>query len=381
MSDKYDYEVFISYSSADRPWARKLYESLKERGIKSFLDQERLDVGKPWEPALAKAIQTSQHFIVLWSSHAEKSRWVGRELGVFEAISDPMVNGQLQEDRRFIFLMLEGENSAYTSMQTLNHLREAKAYAGGADAVAPGLWQDVMTKLLQALRGDAASIPLPVAILAMTQQELKQIDPQEEPSFGPPLQTLVQGLGMASVQNLVQCYGEQRTDWRPFGSARNVQQMLDSLLDSINAGLPLPFRREYLAPEFWTNKEIARSEREKLLSTLSLVVIDPLSLYDQRVFDRFVLLSNCFESEKTIVMTLTPFGLPSPFSQLNTMIKDRCTPFFDTYYDPPIPHEKTSAIFGVNLSDEGDIKRLLRTGFGQHLRRKDSPPATPYLRQ
>ena len=137
---------------------------------------------------------------------------------------------------------------------------------------------------------------------------------------------------MGSIDTLAQCYGEQRTDWRPFGSARNVQHLLDNLLDNINEGIMVPFRRENLSPQFWTSMEVARGEREKLLSALSIVVIDPLSLYVQRVFDRFVLLSKCFDSEKTIIMTLTPFGLPSPLSQLNTVIKDRCTPYFDTYY-------------------------------------------------
>jgi hypothetical protein len=381
MPGNYTYDVFISYSSTDLPWALKLYEALKEKGLEPFLDQKRLDIGKPWEPALAKAVQSSQHFIVLWSSHAEKSRWVGRELGVFEAIVDPAVSGQTGEDRRFIFLTLEGENPAYTSMQTLNDLREANAYAGGADAVDPGRWQDAVKKLVDAMRANDPSIPLPVAVLAMTKQDLAQLDPNEEPTFGPPLNKMAQALGIGSIEALAQCYGDQRTDWRPFGSSRNVQQILDNLLDNINAGISLPFRREYLSPQFWTSMEVARGEREKLLSTLSLVVIDPLSLYDQRVFERFILLSKCFESEKTVIMTLTPFGLPASLSQLHTMIRDRCTPFFDTYYDPPIPYDKASAVLGVNLSDEGDIKRLLKTSFRQHLRRKDSAPATPYLRQ
>ena len=176
MPANYAYDVFISYSSADRPWALKLYEALKERGFEPFLDQKRLDIGKPWEPALAKAVQTSQHFIVLWSNHAEKSRWVGRELGVFEAIVDPTVSGQPQEDRRFIFLMLEGENPAlsfiYTSMQMLSDLREANVYTGGADAIDSGRWQDVVRKLGDAMRANDPSVPLPVAVLAMTKQEL-----------------------------------------------------------------------------------------------------------------------------------------------------------------------------------------------------------------
>ncbi|NOT55904.1 MAG: toll/interleukin-1 receptor domain-containing protein [Deltaproteobacteria bacterium] len=377
----YSYDVFISYSSADRSWALKLSAALREKGMKPFLDQERLDIGKPWEPALAKAVQTSQHFIVLWSNHAEKSRWVGRELGVFEAIVDPAVSGPTQEDRRFIFLMLEGENPAYTSMQMLSDLREANAYEGGADAVDPSPWQKVVKKLVDAMRANDPSTPLPVAVLSMTRQELTQLDPNEERTFGPSLNTLLQNLGMGTIETLARYYGEERTDWRPFGNPLNVRQILDTLLDKVNNGVTPPFRWEPLDPQFWTNMAVARGEREKLLSHLSVVVIDPLSLYDERVYDRFVFLSRCFESEKSIIMALTPFGMPQPFSRLNTMIRDRCTPFFDTYYDPPIPYNKASALLGVNISDESDVRRLLRLSLGQHLRGKSTVPTSSYLRQ
>jgi hypothetical protein len=363
----------LGQSSCMKPCRRK--------GLRRFSIKTRLDIGKPWEPALAKAVQTSQHFIVLWSNHAEKSRWVGRELGVFEAIVDPAVSGQTQEDRRFIFLMLEGENPAYTSMQMLSDLREANAYVGGADTIDSSPWQNVVRKLVDAMRANDPSTPLPVAVLAMTRQELTQLDPNEERTFGPSLNTLLQNLGMGTIETLVQYYGEGRTDWRPFGNPLNVQQILDTLLDKVNNGVTPPFRWEPLDMQFWTNMAVARGEREKLLSYPSVVVIDPLSLYDERVYDRFVFLSRCFESEKSIIMALTPFGLPQPFSHLNMVIKDRCSPFFDGYYDPPIPPNKASAVLGVNISDESDVRRLLRMSLGQHLRGKGTVPTSSYLRQ
>jgi hypothetical protein len=81
------------------------------------------------------AIQTSQHLVVVWSQHAERSRWVARELGVFEAIVDPAISNHHQEDRRFIFLMLEGDNPAYSGMQMINDFRETNVYAGGRASV------------------------------------------------------------------------------------------------------------------------------------------------------------------------------------------------------------------------------------------------------
>jgi len=388
MSDTYDYDVFISYSSADRPWAIKLYESLQEKGIKPFLDQKRLDVGKPWEPALAKAVQTSQHLIVLWSDHAEQSRWVGRELGVFEAIVDPALGGHIGEDRRFIFLMLEGENPAYTSMQTLSDLREANAYAGGADAVEPGCWQGVVKKLVDAIRANDPSVPLPVVVLAMTQQELGELDPNEKPDFGSSVNTLLHDVGIGTIEALAQYYGPQRTDWRPFGSQLNIQQILDNLLDAINLDITQkknpspPFRWAPIENDFWTDLQAARGQLPQFLSSRSVIVIDPIALYHERIYRRLVLLSKCFESEKAIIMVLTPFLMPPPLRHLNTLVEQRGTPFFDTYYSPPVPYNVTSATLGVNISDEKEVKRLLRVSLGQQVYSKGPAlPPPPYLRQ
>jgi hypothetical protein len=385
----YQYDVFISYSSTDRLWAIKLYNDLKAKNIEPFLDQQRLDVGKPWEPALAKAIQTSQHFVVLWSQHAEQSRWVGRELGVFEAIVDPATSGHNQEDRRFIFLMLEGDNPAYTSLQVISDLREAQSYAGGADAVAPGLWQDVVQKIVDAIRANDSSIPLPVAVLAMTKQELGALDPNEEHGVGPSFTALLRNLGIVDEQEIAQgrvkekiegYYGDQHTDWHPFGGPFNVRQLLDNLLDNINNGLATPFRCEYIDSRFWTDHEVALKERRKLLSTLSVVAIDPLSLYAERVYQRLVFLSQCFSSEKSVILVLTPFLMPAPFLHLSTLIEQRGSPFFDSYYNPPVPYNTVYATLGVNVCDERDVKRFLRTSLGQYMRSNSPRAASPYLR-
>ena len=201
----YEYDAFISFSSTDRPWAMKLYSALKASNIEPFLDQERLEAGRPWALRLAKAIQTSQHFVVLWSQHAKQSDWVRRELGVFEAIVGPAIVGSALdshngEDRRFIFLMLEGDNQAYTSIQMISDLKEANVYPGGADAVAPGLWQDVVQKVVHAIRANDPSIPLPVAVLAMTKDELLHLDWNKKAVFGPALNTLLHELGIAALE-------------------------------------------------------------------------------------------------------------------------------------------------------------------------------------
>jgi hypothetical protein len=386
----YQYDVFISYSSADRPWALKLYDDLTARGISVFLDRHRLDIGKPWEPALARSIQSSQHFIVLWTDNADKSKWVSRELGVFEAIVDPNVSMQNHENRRFIFLMLEGDNPAYTSMQGFSELKEAQAYQQeaqdkGVGAVAPGLWQTVIDKITDAVRDDDPAILVPLAILSMTRQELETISPDKAQDFGPSLNTLLANLGIGTVGDLLanNNYGVNRTDWRPFGSGLNVLQILNSKLDDVNNAIPEPHLRwEQIDAAFWTDLSVARRERDKLLSKQSVIVIDPLSLYYDLVFRRtFVTLSECFKSDKSIIMVLTPFSLPPSIVDLSRMVEMAGDPYFNTYWEPPVPYMNQLSYLGMNIGDERGVRRLLRRGLGSYIRQVQPQHKSEYLKQ
>src|SRR6059036_868772 len=90
-----------------------------EREHWSLIDRQRLEAGKPWEKQLSKAVEESQHFIVLWSNNAKQSDWVNRELGRFDVMLDsagPQLN---RPERRLIFISLENQNTAFSSTQMI----------------------------------------------------------------------------------------------------------------------------------------------------------------------------------------------------------------------------------------------------------------------
>src|ERR1051325_6014831 len=168
MAETYDYEVFLSYSRVDKPWAKKVAEALTAKRINFFMDTERLEAGAPWEQKLNEALRKSQHLIVVWSNNARSSDWVNREMGTFNAIMDPLGSQQISPHRRLIVLTLDGQNTAYTSTQTITDIRDANGYAAGADAVSLALWQAATDKIVPAVRRDDTSLPIPVAELTMT---------------------------------------------------------------------------------------------------------------------------------------------------------------------------------------------------------------------
>lgn len=390
----YEYDLFISYSSADRPWAQKLFDDLQAKQIKVFFDRNRLDVGVPWEPQLAKAAQSSKHMVVIWTDNADESPWVRREVGIFETLNDPATRPTGTSDNRwFSFLLLEGENRAYSAIQNISGLKEANAYdknsdKKGSDSVNPSLWQSIVTQIATAIRKNDNSIAIPLAILAMTKDDLQRLDPTRNPVPGvPSLNSLLGGLGIGDRETLLQSnsYGALRTDWRPFGHPLNVQQILEKVLDEINLGEAtkpeekkqregqFEFRWEPIDQRFWTDNDAALAEQSKLMSVFSVIVIDPLSLYDDAVYDGFVTFSECFNSDRANIMVLTPFTLPQAFIDLSALIERRGRPFFTPYMNPPVPRPLKIANLGVNLGNERELRRVMRAGVGQYVR-SSMPP-------
>jgi hypothetical protein len=366
----YQYDVFISYSSSDKPWALKLSEALVAKGLNPFIDKERLEVGKPWEKQLREAVEKSQHLVALWSNYAKNSDWVQKELALFETI-----NAANKAPQRLILINLEGQNTAYAAWQMIDDLKAANAYANGIGALDAALWQDVIRKVARAIHSDDASIPIPVAILTMTQSE---VDTLEHNAWN----KLQDDLGITKA-SLAQHYGTQRTDWHPFGSPDGIWRILEKIMDEINREVKnLRFRWELVGDDFWNDDDATRRYAANFLSApMSLVVIDPIALYKLPVYRRLMALQDCFENDKSAIMVLPPFPMPDPSRNLRRLVRTCGQPVFDPYYEPQIPPKsKLTAHCGMSLGDEMDIKRLLLCALGYFVL-ETQPAAMPaYMR-
>lgn len=63
MADSFD--VFLSHNSKDKPAVRELAETLRDRGLKVWLDEWELAPGRPWQEALENIIRTTRSAAVL----------------------------------------------------------------------------------------------------------------------------------------------------------------------------------------------------------------------------------------------------------------------------------------------------------------------------
>lgn len=408
MADQsYRYDVFISYTRADERWAMELADRLTKAQLKVFIDQNRLDIGKPWEEQLLSDLRDSQHMIALWSGRAKDSLWVLKEQVMFEPLTVPKPRPEGSAEavsRRLIPLRLDDTPPFFPRFQMLDDLKMAATGSSGFDAVGDPLWQQVTDKIVDAIRKDTSSIPIMVAILAMTAQEAQLVPESEWEALSEDL-THCQDLGVTK-DNLRNRYGVKRSDWKPFEVAgqitaaglpqpqslmqRSIGEILDRILDGINnsaagnAAAPLRYRWQAIEETFWQNTDAMREHTARLVNApLSLVVIDAISLKLRKLVEKraeFVV-SKCLGNERSAILVLPPFGMTTPLRNLRRWIEDEAAPLFDPYFRPLESSrlERIMAQWGICCQDDEDMGRVLQSTISACMGPGRTGPKPPYL--
>ena len=101
MMDDFTYDVFLSYSSADKPTVRELVERLRGDGLRVWFDEWEIRPGDSIPAKIEAGLEHSRVLVLCMSAHAFGSDWAQLEAGTFR-FRDP-----LNRDRRFIPLRLD----------------------------------------------------------------------------------------------------------------------------------------------------------------------------------------------------------------------------------------------------------------------------------
>ena len=78
--------VFLSHSSRDKSFVRRLADGLKVYDVKVWLDEVELTIGQPLATRLREAIETADYLVVVLSLHAVASHWVREEMQIAYAL-------------------------------------------------------------------------------------------------------------------------------------------------------------------------------------------------------------------------------------------------------------------------------------------------------
>jgi hypothetical protein len=367
------YDVFVSYSSLDKPWAAKLGNELTRAGFKVFRD-DRLDAGRPWEPQLQDALRESQHLVVIWSKNAKDSPWVSRELATFEAKQQTPTPQAVSG--RMVFIRLDDTLSAFDSTQGIRDL--IPSYPNGADQVAQADWSRAFEALTSAIQGDG-SLPLPLATFTLTLSELQQLGNDE-------WRDLKRELEVDQAQ-LSPRYGATREDWQPLGGQLTIRQLLEQLKNAVNGELARAqlgpqqrFRWDPLPEEFWVDFGAARAHAQRFaLAPLSVLIIDPIALKRLYVNRCLELFRDLLSNHRTAIFVVPPFGADPKSAQLRTSLANY--PYFDPYFLPLNSLKRPlSAQCGLGPGDAAEMTRMLLVTIGHFITEAQPTQQSVYTR-
>ncbi len=88
---EFKFDVFLSYSSTDRPQAATLAEKLELAGLKLFFAERTLEAGTPFTEEIRKALHDSRETWLLASPASIASTWVATEWGTAWALDRKIV--------------------------------------------------------------------------------------------------------------------------------------------------------------------------------------------------------------------------------------------------------------------------------------------------
>jgi hypothetical protein len=149
------YSVFISYSHADKAFARKLHDTLQGKGVRCWLDEHQLLPGDDIYKEVDRGIRLWDKMLLCCSENSLKSWWVDNEIGTaFDKEQQLMKDREGAKVQVLVPLNLDGHlfsDKWESGYQTQVRRRLAADFTEASDAAK---FDAQVERLIRALRAD-----------------------------------------------------------------------------------------------------------------------------------------------------------------------------------------------------------------------------------
>jgi hypothetical protein len=377
------YDLFISYSSLDRPWAEKLYTDLTAvfPTLRVFWDRAAIPAGSPWRTFLTAANVNTAHLVYLWSNNARGSLEVEPEISAFEA--DVRYTPQHSGGPRLTFpLLLEGARGGSTpgiqGFPALAQYYDPRQPDRGLSKLtsSPGLedWKRTVRMVGDAIFSADPRQAIIAGIVATTDQRLPLIDgihDLHQTMTGPTLDEFLDQFHL-TWPVVRSRYGATARDWRPFGGAATIVELLEELRVQANSRIIEPRHWFRWDPVDLTDGATHTANILRLQREPSVVIVDPISLYDAVSANAFRKLADYAQHEESVIVSLAPIG-QSGVDWLALTLREQSVPLLDDYFEPKIPPLCRFASLSINVQRIGEIERVVRRRLGWlHLKTREA---------
>jgi TIR domain len=363
------YDVFLSYTRHDASWARKLEENLRSRGLRVFRDEQRITAGDEWQDTLREAIVESQALVVLWSSEAAQSKWVLKEQEAFRQMMHVDSRDGRVSTRRLLQLCLGATHPEYAEYQSVADLSDPNIYTNGVATVDPNLWSRTVEKVAAGLSVEPNLPMIHQVILASTSQRMQALADDHRPvEDAAPYVDLISGLNFVSKQELTECYGNERSEWRPFGGRKSILTLLNELREELLKRGTAAFLWKPVGEEAWSGVEKKRQLRDLLSEAPCVIVLDAVSLYDTTIRERYDWLLACLTNPKAAIAVLPPYSIREHHT-LRTVLESAAARMFEPFYRPDRASVPIAASCSLMAEDPYEVGRvvasMMKIAFGK----------------
>lgn len=118
-------DIFISYSTKDRPHALTLVERLRAAGHSVWIDQQGIDAATSWSKEIAEALEECSTFMLLLSSNSLASENVAKELAVAAELKKHIIPIELESvqlKREFLYHLTGLQRVSHTNIDAIVHV-------------------------------------------------------------------------------------------------------------------------------------------------------------------------------------------------------------------------------------------------------------------
>jgi hypothetical protein len=386
-------ELFISYSSQDRPWAERLFNDLRRDypTTRPFLDRESIPAAANWGKVLEENARKTTHFVVLWSEYAKQSNQVGPEIEAFRQSRDLTPRDSTGAERKLFYVPLEG---AFGPLELTQGFPDFKPIYSSS-AVDRGLgsledsphsdnWRRLVRRIGDTILDSEATKPVQLAVLAMNEVNFKHAETlqDEQIGTGPTLNEFLAAYGL-TLQQARARYGANAYAWKPFGGSSTIIELMEELRMLTHRDLNAVYQSsrynfhwvpiDFVQSSLETRDETAlRRVLSRLDSGPSVVVVDAISLYNPIVVGLFKRLHAYATQRQSVIIGVAPTGSPA-INQLYQSLSSNGSPVLDSFFRPPIPAVGAFALCCLNVGDVIDMERLILGSLSAHHRRSGDP--------
>jgi hypothetical protein len=395
-------DLFISYNSHDEVWAKRLFVDLRARfpTIKPFWarDAAAIPAGEPFRPIFEGAAKNATNFVVFWSAAAQGSIEVLSEVQAFLQNRDTHPKSATGDQRKLFYISLETgfDYPTLAGLQGFPDFRGVykandpdRGIAGLAADPASESWKRMIRGIGDAVLEGQASQPITLALFVMTRANMHHIDHflDTPPLDGPTLNEFLQSVDL-TLEQAKDRYGDTPFSWRPFGAGPTIIELMEDVRETANQSLGADYRFHWVPDDFVASHRKAgnaggrtaiRDLVEMLSAGPSVVITDPISLFNPIVKNAFLYLDEYAKKQQSVILSMSP--KEQRFAEgLYRSLKENSRPILKPYLEPPlIPLSDAFALCGMNIQHAVDAERLIRSGLGRYYLQKRKAASQPLV--